>query len=542
MAKDIKYNVEARELLKEGVDALSNAVKVTLGPKGRNVIIDKKFGAPQITKDGVTVAKEVELEDAFANMGAQMVREVASKTNDDAGDGTTTATVLAQSIIGVGLKNVTAGANPMDLKRGIDKAVATVVESLRKQSQEVGSDFAKIEQVATISANNDETIGKLIAEAMAKVNNEGVITVEEAKGTETHVEVVEGMQFDRGYISAYFITDTEKMEAQLEKPYILITDKKVSTMKELMGVLEPVAQSGRSLLIIAEDVDGEALSALVVNKLRGTLKIAACKVRLGIIEGVYAAKSGHPGGSLSAAEMFAYLYNRELRIDPKQPKMESRDRFVLSKGHTAPGLYSALAYRGFFPVSDLPTLRHADSYLQGHPNMNLVPGVDMSTGSLGQGVSCAAGMAKGAKYLNEDVNVYTLLGDGEIEEGQVWEAFMFAAHFKLDNLCVIIDINGLQIDGPTEKVMNSAPVDAKMEAFGFNVVTIDGHDFDQIESAFAAFRACTGKPTAILMHTTKGKGVSYMENSVDWHGKAPNDAEYEVAMGELRAAMAELEA
>ena len=277
MAKDIKYNVEARELLKEGVDALSNAVKVTLGPKGRNVIIDKKFGAPQITKDGGTVAKEVELEDAFANMGAQMVREVASKTNDDAGDGTTTATVLAQSSIGVGLMNVTAGANPMDLKRGIDKAVAKVVESLRKQSQEVGSDFDKIEQVATISANNDETIGKLIAEAMAKVNNEGVITVEEAKGTETHVEVVEGMQFDRVYISAYFMTDPEKMESQLEKPYILITDKKISTMKELMGVLEPVAQSGRSLLIIAEDVDGEALSALVVNKLRGTLKIAACK-------------------------------------------------------------------------------------------------------------------------------------------------------------------------------------------------------------------------------------------------------------------------
>ena len=277
MAKDIKYNVEARELLKEGVDALSNAVKVTLGPKGRNVIIDKKFGAPQITKDGVTVAKEVELEDAFANMGAQMVKEVASKTNDDAGDGTTTATVLAQSIIGVGLKNVTAGANPMDLKRGIDKAVAKVVESLRAQSQEVGSDFAKIEQVASISANNDHNIGKLIAEAMAKVNNEGVITVEEAKGTDTHVEVVEGMQFDRGYISAYFMTDPEKMEAQLEKPYILITDKKISTMKELMGVLEPVAQSRRSLLIIAEDVDGEALSALVVNKLRGTLKIAACK-------------------------------------------------------------------------------------------------------------------------------------------------------------------------------------------------------------------------------------------------------------------------
>ncbi len=277
MAKEIKYNVEARELLKEGVDALSNAVKVTLGPKGRNVIIDKKFGAPQSTKDGVSVAKEVELEDAFANMGAQMVREVASKTNDDAGDGTTTATVLAQSIIGVGLKNVTAGANPMDLKRGIDKAVAVVVESLRKQSQTVGTDNDKIEQVATISANNDHNIGRLIAEAMAKVNKEGVITVEEAKGTETHVEVVEGMQFDRGYISAYFITDPEKMEAQLEKPYILITDKKISTMKELMGVLEPVAQSGRSLLIIAEDVDGEALSALVVNKLRGTLKIAACK-------------------------------------------------------------------------------------------------------------------------------------------------------------------------------------------------------------------------------------------------------------------------
>ena len=277
MAKEIKYNVEARELLKEGVDALCNAVKVTLGPKGRNVIIDKKFGAPHVTKDGVTVAKEVELEDTFANMGAQMVREVASKTNDDAGDGTTTATVLAQSLISVGIKNVTAGANPMDLKRGIDAAVEKVVASLKSQSQVVGSDFDKIEQVATISANNDRKIGKLIAEAMAKVNNEGVITVEEAKGTETHVDVVEGMQFDRGYISAYFITDTEKMEAQLDKPFILITDKKVSTMKEIMGILEPVAQSGRSLLIIAEDVDGEALSALVVNKLRGTLKIAACK-------------------------------------------------------------------------------------------------------------------------------------------------------------------------------------------------------------------------------------------------------------------------
>ena len=277
MAKEIKYNVEARELLKEGVDALCNAVKVTLGPKGRNVIIDKKFGAPHVTKDGVTVAKEVELEDTFANMGAQMVREVASKTNDDAGDGTTTATVLAQSLISVGIKNVTAGANPMDLKRGIDAAVERVVASLKAQSQVVGSDFDKIEQVASISANNDRKIGKLIAEAMAKVNNEGVITVEEAKGTETHVDVVEGMQFDRGYISAYFITDTEKMEAQLDKPYLLLTDKKISTMKEIMGILEPVAQSGRSLLIIAEDVDGEALSALVVNKLRGTLKIAACK-------------------------------------------------------------------------------------------------------------------------------------------------------------------------------------------------------------------------------------------------------------------------
>ena len=277
MAKEIKYNVEARELLKEGVDALSNAVKVTLGPKGRNVIIDKKFGAPQITKDGVTVAKEIELEVKFANMGAQMVKEVASRTNDDAGDGTTTATVLAQSIIGVGLKNVTAGANPMDLKRGIDKAVAEVVKSLKAQSSEVGGDIDKIEQVATISANNDKNIGALIAEAMGKVNKEGVITVEEAKGTETYVDVVEGMQFDRGYISAYFMTDSEKMEAVMEKPYILLTDKKISTMKEIMGVLEPVAQQGRSLVIIAEDVDGEALAALVVNKLRGALKIAAVK-------------------------------------------------------------------------------------------------------------------------------------------------------------------------------------------------------------------------------------------------------------------------
>jgi chaperonin GroEL len=277
MAKEIKYNVEARELLKQGVDALADAVKVTLGPKGRNVIIEKKFGAPHITKDGVSVAKEIELPDQFANMGAQMVKEVASKTNDDAGDGTTTATVLAQSIIGVGLKNVTAGANPMDLKRGIDKAVAAVVADLQKQSQKVGSDLQKIEQVATSSANNDNHIGKLIAEAMGKVGNEGVITVEEAKGTETRVEVVEGMQFDRGYLSAYFMTDHDKMEAVMESPYVLITDKKISTMKELMGVLEPVAQNGKSLVVIAEDVDGEALAALVVNRLRGTLKIAAVK-------------------------------------------------------------------------------------------------------------------------------------------------------------------------------------------------------------------------------------------------------------------------
>ena len=277
MAKEILYNVEAREQLKEGVDALANAVKVTLGPKGRNVVVDKKFGAPHVTKDGVTVAKEIELENPVANMGAQMVKEVASKTADDAGDGTTTATVLAQAIVGVGVKNVTAGANPMDLKRGIDKAVAAVVENLRKQSQEVCGDISKIEQVATISANNDNNIGKLIAEAMSKVNKEGVITVEEAKGTDTHVDVVEGMQFDRGYISPYFTTDAEKMEAVLEKPLILVTDKKVSTMKELMGVLEPAAQNGRALLVIAEDVDGEALAALVVNKLRGALKIAAVK-------------------------------------------------------------------------------------------------------------------------------------------------------------------------------------------------------------------------------------------------------------------------
>ena len=277
MAKEIKFNTDARTLMKEGADALANAVKVTLGPKGRNVVVDKKFGAPHVTKDGVTVAKEIELEDRFANMGAQMVKEVASKTNDQAGDGTTTATVLAQAIINVGLKNVTAGANPMDLKRGIDKAVAAVVESLREQSQEVGEDYAKIEQVGTISANNDSYIGKLIADAMSKVKKDGVITVEEAKGTETEVKVVEGMQFDRGYVSPYFMTNGDKMEAVLDTPYILITDKKVSTMKDLLPVLEPIAREGKSLLIIAEDVDGEALTTLVVNKLRGTLKIAAVK-------------------------------------------------------------------------------------------------------------------------------------------------------------------------------------------------------------------------------------------------------------------------
>lgn len=277
MAKDIKFNVEARDLLKVGVDALADAVKVTLGPKGRNVVIDKKFGAPQISKDGVTVAKEIELSDPFANMGAQMLKEVASKTGDDAGDGTTTATVLAQSIINVGLKNVTAGANPMELKRGIDIAVAKVVESIKKQAHAIGDDNDKIEQVAKISANNDSEIGRLIAEAMEKVGREGVITVEEAKGTETTVEVVEGMQFDRGYISPYFVTNTEKMEAELENPFILIHDKKISTMKDMLPVLEQTAQSGRPLLIIAEDVDGEALATLVVNRLRGSLKVAAVK-------------------------------------------------------------------------------------------------------------------------------------------------------------------------------------------------------------------------------------------------------------------------
>ena len=277
MAKEIKFNTDVRSKMKSGADQLADAVKVTLGPKGRNVVIDKKFGAPQVTKDGVTVAKEVELEDRFENMGAQMVKEVASKTNEQAGDGTTTATVLAQAIINVGLKNVTAGANPMDLKRGINKAVDAVVESLKGQSKQVGSDYSKVEQVGTISANNDSYIGKLIADAMSKVGQDGVITVEEAKGTETEVKVVEGMQFDRGYISPYFMTNGDKMEAELSNPAILITDKKISTMKDLLPILEPIAREGKELLIIAEDVDGEALTTLVVNKLRGTLKIAAVK-------------------------------------------------------------------------------------------------------------------------------------------------------------------------------------------------------------------------------------------------------------------------
>ncbi len=277
MAKEIKFDIEARDLLKSGVDQLANAVKVTLGPKGRNVVIEKKFGAPQITKDGVTVAKEIELSDAYENLGAQMVKEVASKTGDDAGDGTTTATVLAQSIVNVGLKNVTAGANPMDLKRGIDKAVETVVNSIKDQAKTIGDDYAKIESVAKISANNDAVIGSLIAEAMKKVKKEGVITIEEAKGTDTYVDVVEGMQFDRGYISPYFVTDAEKMAADLENPYILIHDKKISTMKDLLPVLESTAQAGRPLMIISEDVDGEALATLVVNRLRGSLKVCAVK-------------------------------------------------------------------------------------------------------------------------------------------------------------------------------------------------------------------------------------------------------------------------
>lgn len=271
------------------------------------------------------------------------------------------------------------------------------------------------------------------------------------------------------------------------------------------------------------------------------LEIYATKIRMGIIEGTYNAKAGHPGGSLSSADLFAYLYDKEMRYRADEPKWEDRDRFVLSKGHCAPGLYAALAYKGFFPVEDLKTLRHIGSYLQGHPNMNTVPGIDMSTGSLGQGVSVAAGMAKAAKYMNKDINVYTLLGDGEIEEGQVWEAFMFAKQYNLDNLCVIIDCNGLQIDGPCSEVMSAEPIDEKLKAFGFDYTVIDGNDFDAIECAFDKFHK-SDKPFAIIMKTVKGKGVSYMENQVGWHGKAPNEEEYNIAMAELGAVLKELEA
>ncbi|MGM9538775.1 MAG: transketolase [Candidatus Onthomonas sp.] len=272
------------------------------------------------------------------------------------------------------------------------------------------------------------------------------------------------------------------------------------------------------------------------------LAITACKVRMGIVTATHGAKAGHPGGSLSAADLFTYLYFKELNVDPANPKAPDRDRFVLSKGHTAPGLYSALALRGFFPVEDLPSLRHIDSYLQGHPNMNTVPGVDMSTGSLGQGISVAAGMAKAAKLQNKDFRVYTLLGDGEIQEGQVWEALMFGAHYKLDNFCVVVDNNGLQIDGRVADVMSPYPIVDKLEAFGYAVKAINGHDFDEIEAAFAEARATKGKPFAIVMKTTKGKGVSYMEDKAGWHGKAPNDEEYKIAMDELNAQLAELEA
>ena len=272
------------------------------------------------------------------------------------------------------------------------------------------------------------------------------------------------------------------------------------------------------------------------------LQITACKVRMGVIESTYGAKAGHPGGSLSAAEVFTYLYFKEMNIDPKNPKWADRDRFVLSKGHTAPGLYSALALRGYFPVEDLPTLRHIDSYLQGHPNMNTVPGVDMSTGSLGQGISVAAGMALAAKKTGKENRVYTLLGDGEIQEGQVWEACMAAAHYNLDNLCIVVDNNGLQIDGNVADVMSPYPIVDKLEAFGFNVAQIDGHDFDAIEAAFNGAKEVKGKPSAIVIKSVKGKGVSFMENDAGWHGKAPNDAEYAQAMAELKAQLAELEA
>ena len=272
------------------------------------------------------------------------------------------------------------------------------------------------------------------------------------------------------------------------------------------------------------------------------LQITACKVRMGVIESTYGAKAGHPGGSLSAAEVYTYLYFKEMNIDPKNPKWEDRDRFVLSKGHTTPGLYSTLAHRGFFPVEDLPTFRHIDSYLQGHPNMNMVPGVDMSTGSLGQGVSTAVGMALAAKHTGKQNRVYSLLGDGEIQEGQVWEACMAAAHYKLDNMCIVVDNNGLQIDGNIADVMSPYPIVDKLVAFGFDVQAIDGHDFDAIEAAFAHARTVKGKPSAIVIKSTKGKGVSFMENNAGWHGKAPNDAEYAQAMAELKAQLAELEA
>lgn len=279
------------------------------------------------------------------------------------------------------------------------------------------------------------------------------------------------------------------------------------------------------------------------NQTKKELQIYATQIRMGIIEGTYNAKAGHPGGSLSIAEVLAYLYGKEMKYKANDPKWEDRDRLVLSKGHAAPALYSALAYKGFFPVEDLKTLRKIDSYLQGHPNMNTVPGIDMSTGSLGQGVSVAAGMAKAAKYMGKnDINVYTILGDGEIEEGQAWEAMMFASQYNLDNLCVIIDSNGLQIDGPCSQVMSAEPIDEKVKAFGFDVVVINGNDFNELEEAFAKFHETQGRPFAIIMKTVKGKGVSYMENAVDWHGKAPNADEYETAMNELKARMAELEA
>ena len=336
MAKEIKFDIDARDSLKKGVDELANAVKVTLGPKGRNVIIEKKFGAPQITKDGVTVAKEIELACPYENMGAQLVKEVASKTNDKAGDGTTTATVLAQAIIGVGLKNVTAGANPMDLKRGIDKAVSKVVESIAAQAEEVGSNMERIEHVAKISANGDESIGKLIAEAMQKVKKEGVITVEEAKGTDTTVEVVEGMQFDRGYISAYFVTDTEKMETQYENPYILIYDKKISVLKDLLPILEQVVQSGRALLIIAEDIDSEALATLVVNRLRGGLKVCAVKApgfgdrRKAMLEDIAVLT----GGTVITEEKGMKLEDAKMDMLGTAEKMTvDKDNTTIVKGH-----------------------------------------------------------------------------------------------------------------------------------------------------------------------------------------------------------------